>query len=547
VNRFGRVSIAVIGAALVWASAAAAAAPPSPKLVVAISVDQFALSLFKQYRPTFTGGLGRLSQGLEFTGYQSHAATETCPGHSTLLTGMHPSHTGIVANNWYERASASNVYCVSVDGVADADAKGSAKLKVDTLGDWLKRAHPGARSIAVSGKDRAAIMMAGHHADAVYWWADRQGFTTSPYAGPATPAVLAPAKAFSAAHFAAWRAKAPQLWPLAIPPRCAALETPHHFGGMDLSGQAPPDAVKDGTLDAHGAGFDDQLRVSPAFDPMTLDFADALIRRLRLGHGPDRDLLAVSLSATDFIGHRYGSGGAEMCVQVASLDAALGKFLDGLDGLGVPYVVVLTADHGGIDAAERLGLPAQRVDTKALLSGLSAYLRNSFDLAYDPLDGDDSRQLILNLGPLDQPRRDAVTAAALAWLRARPEVTRAYAAGEIAKVAVPPGKSPADLTLEERFAESFDAERSGDILVAYAEGATLGVPRSAGDNVAGHGSPWDYDRQVPILFWWPGVTPKVEASAIETVDIAPTLAPLLGVKAPAVDGRCVEFGQGCPK
>src|SRR5689334_21340821 len=120
--------------------AAVQAAPPpkDPKLVVAIAVDQYAWSLFQRYRPTYTGGLRRLADGRVYLGYQSHASTETCPGHSTLLTGDHPSRTGIVANTWYDRDSGSSVYCVSVDGVADPLAKGAGNLKVDTLGDWLR-------------------------------------------------------------------------------------------------------------------------------------------------------------------------------------------------------------------------------------------------------------------------------------------------------------------------------------------------------------------------------------------------------------------------
>ena len=157
---------------LAAASLAHAAEPrPVPKLVVVISVDQFSANLFSQYRSRYVGGLRTLAdQGLVYiNGYQTHSGTETCPGHSTILTGAHPARTGIVANSWYDRADASIVYCVSVAEAADPDARGSAKLRVDTLGDWLKAARPGARSVAVSGKDRAAIMMAGHHPDAVYF------------------------------------------------------------------------------------------------------------------------------------------------------------------------------------------------------------------------------------------------------------------------------------------------------------------------------------------------------------------------------------------
>jgi len=536
--------LAAIGAALLSATAAAAAPPPArPKLVVAISVDQLSYDLYERYRPTFTGGLKRLGEGLVFAGYQSHAVTETCPGHSTILTGAHPARTGIVANSWYDRVAASIVYCVSVDGAADPEARGSGKLRVDTLGDWLKAARPGARSVAVSGKDRAAIMMAGHNPDAVYWWADKKGFSTSRHAGPTTPQVLAPAEAFNAARFAAWRASPPQLWPTEISGACAAMQAPHRFGKLELTGAAPPQTAPGGVLPPTVPNFSEELRASPELDRMTLAFADQLVDSFRLGQGPQTDLLAISLSATDYVGHRYGPGGAEMCVQMAALDAGLGGFLDRLDRRGVPYVVMLTADHGSVDAAERIG--ADRVDGRSIARGLAEHLQRAFGLAYDPLAGRGARQIALRLEPADEPRRAAVVASAKAWLKARPEVVEVYTAAEIAKVRVPADKPVTELTLPERFVESFDPERSGDLFVTYAERATVGMPRALGDSVAGHGSPWDHDRRVPILFWWRGVVPTLEARPMETVDIAPTLAPLMAVPAPPVDGRCVEIGQGC--
>lgn len=538
--------LAALGAVLLSATAASAAPPPAqPKLVVAISVDQFSFDLYERYRPTFTGGLKRLGEGLVFTGYQSHAATETCPGHSTILTGAHPARTGIVGNSWYDRASGSTVYCVSVEGDADPDARGSAKLRVDALGDWLKAERPGARSVAVSGKDRGAIMMAGHHPDAVYWWADRKGFATSRYAGPVTPQVLAPVEAFNAARDQAWRAAAPRLWPQLLPARCAALQTSRRFGQLDLTGQVPPQTAPGGALDARDHNFSKELRASPEFDRLTLAFAGELVDQFRLGRGPQTDLLAVSLSATDGVGHRYGNGGAEMCAQMASLDAALGVFLEKLDRQGAPYVVVLTADHGAIDAPERLGPPASRINGRAVVKALSEHLQTSYGLTYDPVAGDDVRDIVISLQPADATRRAAIVAAATAWLKARPEVVAVFTADEIAAVRVPPDKPVTELTLAERFAEGFDPERSGDILVVYPERATVGMPRGPGDTVAGHGSPWDYDRRVPILFWWRGVAPTIEAQPMETVDIAPTLAPLMAVATPEVDGRCVDIGQGC--
>ena len=546
--RAGRWTAAAGTMLAAWQGIARAAPQPETKLVVVLAIDQFSAELFQHYRASFTGGLKRLSDGIIFTGYQSHAATETCPGHSTILTGRHPAATGIVANTWFDVKSGSNVYCVAVRGTADADARGPQNLRVSTFGDWLKRAQPQARVVSISGKDRAAIMLGGHKADAVYWSNDGVGFTTSSYAGPATPAVTAPAAAFNKALFARWKAAPPQLWPTQIPASCQALEQPHTFGKLALSGKVPPEAsrqVENGDF-LHRTDFQDQLRVSPIFDPLTIDFADEAVDRLRLGRGPATDLLAISLSSTDYVGHRYGNGGAEMCVQMAALDQAIGRFFAKFDSLNVPYVVVLTADHGGTDAAGRLsehGVEAHRIDPAAFVKRLNDTLKAELGLNYEPIVGDDPQQLSINVGP-DETLRARVRDATLAWLRQQPEVVAAYSSEQTAAAAPPPGKLADRLTVLERFHESYDKERSGDIQVQFSEYASIGMPRAPGDAVAGHGSPWDYDRRVPILFWWSGVTAEDRKEPVETVDIAPTLAVIAHVPTPEVDGKCLETVAG---
>ena len=547
--RAGRWIAAGCAVAAMWSSVTQAAAPPpAPKLIVAIAVDQFSADLFQRYRSSFTGGMKRLSDGIAFTGYQSHAATETCPGHSTILTGRHPSATGIVANTWFDAKSGSSVYCVSVKGTADPNARGPQNLRVPTLGEWLKQAQPQARVVSISGKDRAAIMLAGHHPDAVYWWNDGVGFTTSSYAGPATPAVVAPAQAFNKALFARWKASPPKLWPTSISAACQALAVPHTFGKLTLSGKIPPDlslTVESGDF-LHRTDFQDQLRVSPLFDPLTVDFVDQTIDRLHLGRGPATDLLAVSLSTTDYIGHRYGNGGAEMCVQMAALDRAIGTLLAKLDSLRVPYVVALTADHGGMDAAERAresGLDAHRVDPAAFVKRLNDAIGKQLGVDYETIVGDDPQQLTINVGP-DESMRARVRDAAVAWLRQQPEIAAVYTADQTAAAVPPPGKPVDELTVLERFHESYDKDRSGDIQVEFKQYSTLYMARGPGDTVAGHGSPWDYDRRVPILFWWPGINAEDRREPIETVDIAPTLAAIARVKAGKVEGTCLESVAG---
>ena len=163
----------ILAAAALLAAPAAAQQPPPPKLLVVFSIDQFSADLFDEYRPHFTAGLARLATGTVFrNGYQSHANTETCPGHSTILTGDHPARTGIIGNSWIDQSlqrDDKNVYCAedpTVPGSSSNHYTVSAKqLMVPVLGEAMKARWPGSRNVAVSGKDRAAVMMSGHNAD----------------------------------------------------------------------------------------------------------------------------------------------------------------------------------------------------------------------------------------------------------------------------------------------------------------------------------------------------------------------------------------------
>jgi predicted AlkP superfamily pyrophosphatase or phosphodiesterase len=542
--------------ALLSTPALAAPVPPptKPKLILAISVDQFSSEVFQRYRSTYLKGLKTISSGVAFpVGYQSHAATETCPGHSTILTGRHPAATGIVANSWFDVKTGSTIYCVAAPASSDSNARGPQNMHVTTLGDWVKAAQPGARSYAVSAKDRAAITMGGKNADGVYWWVDGKGFTTSEFAGPATPATTEPARAFDKALFELWTKKPPTLWPTASA-QCAALQKPHMFGKMNLSGTVPPElaqGVESQPDFLRTSDFQENLRASPLIDATTVDFAQDLIARHNLGHGPATDVLAVSLSATDYIGHHFGNGGAEMCVQQAALDASIGRLIDGLQRSGVSFVVMLTADHGSTDAAEREiehDPTASRLDDNALVSRLNKAVGDQLGLSYEPIVGNDSQQLYINVGP-DPVLRAKVGAATVAWLKQQPEVREVFTRAQIEAATVPPHTAPDKLSMVQRYHESYDAARSGDIAVAYAPRTSFGIPLGLGDTVAGHGSPWDHDRQVPILFWWPGVTAETRATPVETVDIAPTLASLAKVPTPEVDGQCVNLsasGTNCP-
>ena len=523
----------------------------APKLIVAIAVDQFSADLFAQYRSHFTGGLARLAGGAVFpAGYQSHAATETCPGHSTILTGMHPARTGIIANTWIDQSvtrGKKTVYCAEDETKAAADPKdyvaSVGHLLVPTLGERMKAVWPASRNVAVAGKDRAALMMGGHMVDQVYWW--KSGAFTSLDGRALTPAAVNENSALASVLGAG----APGF---ALPDWCAGKDRAIALGaaGADAAGRGSVGAFSVGAgRFALAAGDKTGFRASPRIDRATLDLATELVDEQKLGHGAAPDVLSVSLSATDYIGHANGTEGAEMCIQMQQLDLALGDFFIALDSRGIDYAVVLTADHGGFDLPERLdeqGLPAaQRADKSLLPEALSA--------AVAARTGLDAGGLILSDGASGDiwVRRDLAEAdkaraieAAKAELVANPQVAAVFTAAELA-AAPAPTTSPEAWSLLDRARASFYKPRSGDLVLLLKRGI-VPIVRPMPGMVATHGSPWDYDRRVPILFWRAGMTGFEQPSPVETVDIAPTLTALLGlpVAAGTYDGRCLDLDGG---
>lgn len=531
-------------AASVLASPAAAAEPAKPKLIVAISVDQYSANLFEEWRPRYTAGLARLSQGVVYaSGYQTHAGTETCPGHSTLLTGKHPNKTGIVANAYRDPDLGRIVYCVNdpsvvIAGGAGLGSVGPKRLMATTLGDWMKAADPKSRVVAVAGKDRAAITMGGHNTDGTFWLAGGAGFVTYMAPGGDAEKALAPVAAFNAKIAKTWTTR--PTWTYAHAD-CRAAAGDWTVSGRPFASKLPPEGW---------GGSDDPKAIaaaaiaSPIADELTGQAAEMLVDQYKLGRGPSTDLLAVSFSATDFVGHRYGSRGPEMCEQQHRLDETVGRLLTKLDGLKIPYLVVLSADHGGSDFAERLsaqGYPAKRVDGRAILDRVNKALAAQFQLASAPLQGTVEEAMIVGVPEADRPR---VLAAALAALRAEPDIAAAFSREELLATPIRKGAPADEVSLQERFAMSAYPGRSPDIMGALQPMETIEAGRP-GDHVAGHGSPWTYDRRVPMLFWWPGAKFQWRIFPVETVDIAPTLAAAVGVTPPAdVDGRCLQLPDG---
>jgi predicted AlkP superfamily pyrophosphatase or phosphodiesterase len=524
-------------------AAAQEAAPPAPKLIVFISVDQFSADLFAEYRSRFTGGFARLMDGAVFpSGYQSHAATETCPGHSTLLTGNRPSRTGIIANDWIDlRATREDktIYCAEDESVPGSNSRAytvsDKHLKVPTLGERMKAANPATRVVSVAGKDRAAVMMGGHKVDELWWW-DGKAYVS--YAGRTAPGAVTRTNAAVTQRIATAQPA------LEVPDFCRSHDRAIPIGGGKTVGT--------GRFERE-AGNASAYRASPEFDGATLALAAALVQDMKLGKGPATDIISVGASGTDYVGHSVGTEGLEMCLQMTSLDRDLGDFFKVLDATGVDYVVGLSADHGGHDLPERNredGAPdAQRLDPAFNIKAVNATVTAKLGLTGEVIRGGAMGDVWIE-PTLPKAQRDRVLTEALRTIAAFPQVQAVFPAAQIA--ATPrPHSPPETWTLLERARESYDPTRSGDMVIALKPRVTP-IPDPTKGYTATHGSFWDYDRRVPILFWRKGMTGFEQPLSVETVDIAPTLAGVIGLplKPGDVDGRCLDIVAGpatsCP-
>lgn len=527
-------------APVVSAPAPSTPVAPRPTLIVAISMDQFSGDLFNEYRQHFVGGLKRMADGAVFSSaFQGHSATETCPGHSTLLTGSFPGRTGIIANDWIDWSLTrknKEIYCsedASQPAPEGSDYYTSPNmLLMPTLGERMVAADPRTRNVAVSGKDRGALMMGGKTVQQVYYWNGKSGFTTLPGRTPLP--LLAGFNQTLGQSLAAPR---------------AASSLPAYCASRDHAVQVAADYSVGRWRFERKAGDARAFRASPDFDKATLALATAIVDDMKLGQGPQTDMLSVSLSATDYVGHGFGTEGVEMCIQLSEVDQQLDTFFKHLDAKNINYAVVLSADHGGLDTPERArqqGMPdATRVkptvNGKAITDAIVA--RTKLKLPEQAVQIA-SGEVYLNPAITGKNRQKALDAA-LAYVKADPQVAATFTHAELAAMPMPTG-SPREWSLAERARASFNAGRSGDFLMMLKPRITPIATVKPGGSVATHGSPWDYDRRVALAFWYKGLAPFEQPQPVNTADILPTLAALIAlpVDVSKIDGRCLDLDNG---
>ncbi len=518
-------------------------APKPPRLVVQITVDQLRGDLPMRYRERLPKGGFRylLEQGVHFANaHHRHANTETAVGHATLVTGADPSRHGIVGNDWIDPKTGAFVYNTEDErhhligkepkahrGVSPRNLLGS------TIGDELVLSNAGkSRVFSVSGKDRGAILPGGH-AGKAFWYSKSTGeFVTSTYYYDAYPEWVD-----------VWNAAKPvdryrgSLWQLLQPRENYVAkdldDRPYEADFGDL-GRTFPHSYGNGKL------FTLVVGLTPAIDELTLDFAKAVIEQEKLGTREVPDFLAVSFSATDYVGHLFGPASLESEDNLLRLDrvlAAFFAFLDETVGLD-KTLIVLSADHGGPEApeyAQSIGIQAGRFSfdhfkrPNELTAAIEKrYGRDDFVLSHS------HPYLYLDYAAIHDAKQD-------------PGQVERFIAAEATKIAgIRYAMSRSELLsgrfvdapIQRQIRRNFHPDRSGAIhlvqnqywfLHSTDEAAKMGLAGLA----AIHGSPWSYDTHVPIFFAGHTIPAQTVSRRVATTDVAPTIAAYLGIKPPS--------------
>ncbi len=470
-----------------------------PRVAVLIVVDQMRADYFQRYADRFHDGFRRLvDRGAVFTeAWYPYASTKTAEGHAVMLSGWSPSGSGIVADSWYDRGTKGTVVAGASahHRLLESSGEGGSpeQLMVHTVGDALKAQRPRSHVLTASWKRYAAVLNGGQHPDAAYWFDVVTGhMVTSDYYLTKYPAWVARfnARDLTAPYFGrAWLG---------------------HTMGV---GTQPNELYRT------------NFRATPFANDVLLAFAKSLIANGDVGRDDDPDLVAISFSALDYVGHQYGPETPEFDATIEALDHQIGDLLRVLDAeVGdEKYTVVLTADHGAPLAPEKeraRGLDAGRLDVAAFRRAVESAVAKQLGL---------TSPVILALDPpelyLDYPSAAAhgVSAAAMdaaivAAIQAQPGIARAYTVDDVRSAA-----SSVDPFLK-AVGAGFYASRSGDIHVLVKPNYFF-----YGSTGVMHGTPYEYDAHVPMIWMGAGVRPGTNREPVRINDLAPTLGALLTI------------------
>jgi predicted AlkP superfamily pyrophosphatase or phosphodiesterase len=531
------VSAAAAGAVVIAAqNATSPNTSRGPKLAVILVVDQMRADYVARFKSDWTGGLKRLvDEGAWFSNAAyPYLLTETCPGHSTIATGTFPRTHGAIGNEWWDRERARRMTCTddpsvkNVGYAAPASGGDSANhLQVPTFADEM-RTQRKARIVSVAGKARAAASLAGHGGDIVAWlngtydrWDTSTAFSQSSNAIVASFVRSTPMESDAGKSWTRLLAPAQYRGPDNDPDegrvRGWGVEFPH---------------VLATEIDA---AFRDQWHRSPFADAYIGQVATAALTGLNLGAGDSTDVLAISFSATDWVGHKFGPDSQEVEDTLARLDAEIGELFQALDrrvGRG-NYIVALSADHGVTPIPERaakMGKDAGRLDIGAITRSVEAELAAAFGPGKYVADFfPDNLNMYFAPGVYDRIKADAnVLDRVQQTIMRAPGIAGVFTADSLRRDA-------AGDRLRTAATLNYFPGRSGDLIVAQKPGWLTGTA-----NTAGHGNASDDDQRVPILLMGPGVKHGEYKEAATPADIAPTLAALCGITMAHAEGHVLR-------
>jgi hypothetical protein len=495
-------------------TAAGSAYNAHPKLVVIIVIDQFRGDYLERYRDQFVEGGFRvfLERGAYFTDCNyDYANTRTAPGHATLFTGSYTSGHGIIANEWWDPQKKKLVTSVEDDATKlvgiDSTGPGASphNLLSDTLGDELKLATSGkARVFAVSLKDRAAILPGGFSADGAYWIDGKSGaWISSTYYRDDLPEWV---QNFNSSH------RTEKFW---------------NREWKDAEGKPLGSTAHRTGRDGKPAGFYEVVGSTPFANEYQFEFAKELVLYEKLGAGPVTDLLVVSLSANDILGHGVGPDSPQMRSMALELDRQLAEFIGFLGHqIGMANVwMALSADHGIAplpEFAKTLRLPAANLDGKALREQINSLLSKKYAKKADYVLKFDYPLAWLNEEAFAAAGRKEIDAEADAGESMKQVGLAAY----FTKMQLARDQS-ANTEMGRRYAHSYSPV-GGWYVMGVPSPFQVGITKGTD-----HATPFSYDTHVPLAFYGLAFQPGIYRTHAEPIDLAVTFASLLGINAPA--------------
>ncbi|NKI28142.1 alkaline phosphatase family protein [Arenibacter sp. 6A1] len=505
----------------------------TPKLVVGIVVDQMRYDYLSRFWHQYgDGGFKRMVQeGFNCkNNHFNYAPTYTGPGHASVYTGATPSSHGIIGNDWYDKESDKSVYCAgdpaysSVGTASKAGEMSPHRMTSTTLTDQL-RLHTQMRGkvIAISLKDRGAVLPGGHSANAAYWFhGENEGnWITSSYYMDELPKWVSD---FNTAR-SVDKYKKPWTTLKDIKTYTASGSDDNAYEGL-FKGQTSPTFPHD--LEAYWDenGQYSILKGTPYGSNITTDFALAAVKEEALGTDDIPDFLAVSYSSTDYVGHKYGVNSKEIEDTYVRLDLELERLFNSLDktvGKG-EYTVFLTSDHAGVHVPAYLQdnkLPGSYVDFRAVKEELNTYLKDTYGTV-DLVRNFSNNQVFLNHEVVENLNLNlvAVQEAVAKHLLQNKEIHQVFTAHQLLQNEYTVG-------IPNIIQNGYNAKRSGDVVLVLKPGSA-----SYARTGSTHGSPWKYDTHAPLLFFGKGIKNGSTVKRTEIPDIAPTISALLGIAFP---------------